>query len=231
MAAGKNAACFSRLHYEIPLRRESSIMEQGSISYWLGQLKTEKNEEAAHQLWQRFYLRLVGSARDRLRGSKRRVADEEDLALVAFNSFFEATQAGRFPKLENRDDLWQLLLMLTERKAVNMIRDEKAHIRGGGLVRGESVFGSNDNGCPQPGLDGWASGDPTPEFIANVTEQCEQLLGLLKDERLRQLVIMKMEGYENSEISQRLAWSLRTVERKLAAVRLLWQDFLKPHSH
>ena len=45
--------------------------------------------------------------------------------------------AGRFPELDDRQDLWKVLVMLTARKAVDQLRRGHAQKRGGGLVRGE----------------------------------------------------------------------------------------------
>jgi hypothetical protein len=53
----------------------------GSVPRWLGQLQGG-DALAVRQLWQRYFHRLVGLARQRLRGSARRVADAEDVALI-----------------------------------------------------------------------------------------------------------------------------------------------------
>ena len=42
----------------------------------------------------------------------------------AFASFCRAAEARRFPQLSDRDDLWRLLIAVTEHKAYNLIRDE-----------------------------------------------------------------------------------------------------------
>ena len=75
-------------------------------------------------LWQAYFRRLVALARDRLRGTSRRAADEEDVALAAFDSFYRRAERGQFPDLEDRDDLWRLLFVLTVRKAVDLARRE-----------------------------------------------------------------------------------------------------------
>ena len=56
----------------------------GSVSQWIGELK-EGNDEAARLLWERFYAELVAVARSKLREFPRRVRDEEDFALSAFD--------------------------------------------------------------------------------------------------------------------------------------------------
>src|SRR5262245_28813364 len=83
----------------------------GSVTIWLSQLKAGDTAAAQH-LWQGYYRRLVGLARQRLQGRPRAVADEEDVALSAFDSFCQGVERGRFPQLDDRDDLWQLLVVL-----------------------------------------------------------------------------------------------------------------------
>src|SRR5262245_9573810 len=96
-----------------------------SISVWIDQLKAGERS-AASQLWQRYVDRLVLLARKRLQGTSRRVRDEEDIALSAFDSFCRAAERGRFPELFDRDDLWQILLMITQRKAWKLRKYEQA---------------------------------------------------------------------------------------------------------
>jgi WD40 repeat protein len=80
----------------------------GSVTHWLGLLRAG-DAVAAQPLWEGYFRRLVGLARARLQGVPRRAADEEDVALSAFDSFCQGAQAGRFPRLADRDDLWQVL--------------------------------------------------------------------------------------------------------------------------
>ena len=82
-----------------------------SVSEWLGQLR-DGDPAAAQKLWQRYFLRLVGLARTKLQGTPRRAADEEDVALSAFDSFCRGAEQGRFPQLSDRDNLWDLLVLL-----------------------------------------------------------------------------------------------------------------------
>ena len=53
--------------------------------------------EAARRLWEAYYGRRVDLAQARLRGAPRGIADEEDVALSAFDNFCRAAGAGRFP--------------------------------------------------------------------------------------------------------------------------------------
>ena len=97
--------------------------EPGSITCWISEIR-EGGSRAAMELWNRYYHRLVGLARKKLRDTPRRAADEEDVVLSAFDSFYRRAEQGQFPKLEDRDDLWQVLVMITARKAIDHLRHE-----------------------------------------------------------------------------------------------------------
>ena len=93
------------------------MSREGSVTCWI-QLLSTGDPAAAQRLWERYFRRLVGLARTKLRGAPRRAADEEDVALSAFVSFFRGAARGRFPRLEDREDLWRLLVVITARKAL-----------------------------------------------------------------------------------------------------------------
>src|SRR5437660_4516810 len=112
---------------------------RGSVTNWINLIKGG-DAAAVQRLWEAYFPRLVGLARKRLREAPRRAADEEDVALSAFDSFCDGVARGRFPQLTDRDDLWHVLVTITARKALQLIRHEQRQQRGGGAVRGESVF-------------------------------------------------------------------------------------------
>jgi len=62
----------------------------------------------------------------------------------------------------------------------------------------------------------------TPDFIAAINEQCQQLMDCLPDDKLRLVAHRKLEGYTNQEIAQELGVVERTVERKLSLIRSAW---------
>jgi ECF sigma factor len=78
----------------------------GSVSNWIEQLKSG-DPVAAQELWERYFHRLVGLAQKRLHGAQRREADDEDVALSAFDGFCRGVTQGRFPQLGHRNNLWQ----------------------------------------------------------------------------------------------------------------------------
>jgi DNA-directed RNA polymerase specialized sigma24 family protein len=185
----------------------------GSVSRWIDGLRAGESAAARH-LWENYFHRLVELARARLRAVPRRAADEEDVALSAFDSFCRGAEQGRFPRLADRHDLWQVLLVITQRKAIDLIQHE------GRDKRDWRKAHSPDDSSPGPDL---AGREPDPAFAAQVAEECRRLLGVL-DEDLRVLAVRKMEGHTNEEIAGLLGCSLATVERRLRLIRKEWEQ-------
>jgi DNA-directed RNA polymerase specialized sigma24 family protein len=191
------------------------VSSEGSVSRWLEQLQAG-DREVVQQLWERYFPRLVGLARARMRSVPRRSADEEDVALSAFDSFCRNAENGRFPQLHDRDDLWRLLVVITLRKASHLIRDEQRLKRGGDRRTGPV----RDEICLEEILDR----EPTPAFAAQIAEECQRLLRLLNDRELEAVAVWKMEGFTVQEIAERLGYAPRSIKRKLRIVRELWNQ-------
>jgi DNA-directed RNA polymerase specialized sigma24 family protein len=199
----------------------------GSVTNQLGRLKAG-DPAAARQLWEDYFQHLVRLARARLRAAPRRAADEEDVALSAFDSFCRGAEQGRFPRLNDRDDLWQLLVLLTTRKASNLARDERRQRRGGGKVKNASALAGGEAGSAEWPLGNLISREPDPEFAAQVAEQCGSLLERLGNPTLQSVAVWKMEGHTNEEIADKLNRSVATVERKLQMIRQIWGEAGEP---
>jgi DNA-directed RNA polymerase specialized sigma24 family protein len=200
-----------------------------SVSQWIGRLQAG-DAAAAQQLWERYFQRLVGLARKKLEGLPRRAADEEDVALSAFDSFCRGAGAGRFPQLADRDNFWRLLVTITARKAYQLMLHEGRQKRGGNAVLDEAALtGLADSGAGVAGLEQLLDREPTPEFAAQLAEEYQRLLASLPDAELRSVAQWKMEGYSNEEIAAKLGCALRSVERKLKVIRTLWGSNENPN--
>jgi DNA-directed RNA polymerase specialized sigma24 family protein len=199
----------------------------GSVSHWIAQLKAG-DHAAAQPLWEGYLQKLVERARHKLAGTPRRAADEEDVALSAFKSFCRAAAQDRFPQLHDRHDLWQLLVVITDRKACHQVHYERRHKRGGGNVLDEAALLAADSTATQSPLAQVVGPEPSPDFAAQVAEECRRLLGLLGDAELQQVAVRKMEGYTVDEIAAQLGWVPRTVQRRLQLIRRIWQLELPP---
>ena len=193
-----------------------------SVTEWLGRL-ADGDTAAAQPLWERYFHLLVARARGKLAGAPRGAADEEDVALSAFDSFCRAAARRRFPRLDDRDDLWQVLLLLTDRKAINQRRHATRERHGGGKVLGEGALPAADSGGGSP-LAGLPGPEPSPEFAAAAAETWRRLFGLLRDPGLEEVALLKMEGHGLGEIAGRLGCVPRTVQRHLRLIRHIWEQ-------
>jgi DNA-directed RNA polymerase specialized sigma24 family protein len=112
---------------------------------------------------------------------------------------------------------------LTLRKAADQPERQRALKRGGRLVAqpdgagiGEEVEGTV--------LDQIVGREPTPELAAMVIEQYRRVRSRLADPTLQQVLDLRLEGYDREEIAARLGCAVRTVTRKLEAIRQLWLE-------
>ena len=194
--------------------------DSGSVTGLLERLIVG-DPEAVRLLWQRYYPRLVALARKKLHGASRRVADEEDAALSAFNSFCRRAEQGHFPDLKDRDSLWSLLVVLTARKAADQLKNHLRIKRGGGQVLDDAALNREEGEPGLSGFDGLEGDAPTALEAALLAEEVETLLSRLRNPVLRQMAVWKLEGYTNAEIAGRQGCSAPTVERRLAMIRRL----------
>lgn len=203
------------------------MLPEGSVTRWVTALK-QGDIAAAQPVWERYHRQLISLARQKLRTSPRRSADEEDVVQSAFNSFFQGVTQKRFPLLSDRDNLWRLLVVITARKALDQLAYEGRKRRGGVGVAPETRITNREPNWDDPGVEAIVGDEPTPEFAAQVAEEYERLLGLLGDETQRQIAVLKMEGFTNVEIAGRLNCSSRTVDRKLEIIRKTWNHESSP---
>jgi len=191
------------------------------VSQWLLRL-ADGDGDTAQEIWNDYFGKLVSLARQKLGGIPRRDYDEEDVAISAMHSFYQGMMQQKFDHVRNRNDLWKLLVTITVRKAAARRRSYFAQKRGGGRVRGESIFGHQDKEKEEGGLARVLGTEPTPELAADVAENCRQMLDQLQDETLRRIALWTLEGYRPEEIAGKLGCVRRTVERKLERIRAIW---------
>jgi DNA-directed RNA polymerase specialized sigma24 family protein len=192
------------------------------VTAWLHQLGLG-DPVAVEAIWRRYHEQLMQLARKKLGHHPRLADDEEDVALSAYKSFCLGVAAGRFPQLENRDELWRVLMTITSRKAAAALRREFAQKRGGMLGRERALPHAAESDT-DPGMDALADRGSPPDVAAMMAEQCERLMDLLEDPLLRLIAFLKLEGFTNQEIARSLECAVGTVERKLARIRRRWQE-------
>jgi DNA-directed RNA polymerase specialized sigma24 family protein len=181
-----------------------------AITLWIAEVK-EGRRDAVARLLERYFQRLTGLARLRLRGQPELAGYEEDVALSAFTSLCLGAERGLFPRLLDREDLWHLLGVITVRKAIDLLRRRRP-----------------EPPAEEEDLEQLLSRDPEPELAAEVADEYRRLFDGLGDPQLRAVALWKIEGYKNEEIAQKLGCVVRSVERKLQCIRALWAEEFRP---
>jgi DNA-directed RNA polymerase specialized sigma24 family protein len=64
----------------------------------------------------------------------------------------------------------------------------------------------------------------TPDLAAMIADDIQHLHETLEDPRLQRIALARMQGFTVSEISERLGWSRRSVERSLRLIRRIWKS-------
>ena len=147
------------------------------------------------------------------------MADGEDAALDAFKSLWLGLQRGRYPDLANRDDLWRLLAVITQRKVADQIRAKMTKKRGSGRVGGgEELLDCVDS-------------EPSPEFVAMMAEEGDRLIKMLPSETLRMIAKLKLEELTDKEVAEKIGCTRETVSRKLKLIRKEWAKEIEDKGH
>ena len=168
--------------------------DDGSVTRWIGDLKAG-DDSAAQHLWERYFDRLVRLARARLRAARRAGADRGrgGRGPERLRQLLPRRRRGPFPRLDDRDDLWRLLVVITVRKVLAQVERQR---RGSAAAAGWSASRPSSAASGRGrGLDRIVGDEPTPEFAAMVADEYRRLLDRLGDEALRQVLDLRLEGY------------------------------------
>lgn len=201
-----------------------------SVSEWLSTVNAKHGEAdtAWHQIWKRYAPRMRILARNQLPPGRKPLADEEDIVIEVFKEFFQGVQQGSFARLSNRDDLQQILIMLTLRRTIDAHR--RNAVRTAHEV-GESALPfadrSQSDGHP---LDRVAGPDVPAGLSALACEELARLLDCLQDDTLRHVALMRVCSATDEEIAQELKLSVRTVQRKADLIAGRWRDAIHRES-
>jgi DNA-directed RNA polymerase specialized sigma24 family protein len=187
----------------------------GSVTQWIQKARGTDSEDAANQIFRLYFERLAGFARRKLNAVPPQRADHEQVALTAFASFFRVLKQDRYPNLADRDDLWQILADIVQKRAIDEARHHGRAMRD---ATKETSYEIAELPLPEP----------SPELAVQFADEREHLLRQLDDHDEtgvhRQVAELKLKQYSNLEIAEETKISLRAVERKLRNIRRIWVD-------
>lgn len=199
---------------------DSMNAEPGSVSKWVSQVKAG-DRSAARFLWVRFYGKLVRAATRRLGRNPDPALGGEDIAQGAFANVCEGLLAGKYPQLENRDDLWRLLM-------ASMVNRVNSHFRSINAQKRTVALNQPLEQIDEKSLLMLA----TPAAQVELQDLIEQLLETLDQDdptgELREIALLYLQEHSASAIAKKMRRRKTNILQKIHLIRLLWEKTLTP---
>ena len=188
----------------------------GSVSHWLRELKAG-DEQAVEAIWNRYYQRVVELAIRKMKVNNDRAVDGEDVAQLVMHRFCMNATRGCYPNLDDREQLWDLLVVFT----LNRIRK---HLRACNTLKRSGLHRQVFEFRQTEALEDLQR----PEAPTIMADMVETWLKRLDREdpsgELKQIAIWSMDDISGSEIARILRKRKSSVLQQIRLIRLLWED-------
>ena len=189
----------------------------GSVSTWIRQAYLG-DDEAVLQLWNRYWRRMLRTARRKLvrfYDSTKRNEVSQDITSLVFAEVFNRIKAGKSDELYSRSVFWNLLRVAIFRRVVDLQRKDVEFKTDETTTRSlESVDIAK------------CSAVLPSDFAPTLRDDLESFLKLISPDN-QQILLLSIEGYNQSEIGERVGLNRRTVNRRLVEIRRHWVRFFE----
>jgi RNA polymerase sigma factor (sigma-70 family) len=171
------------------------------------------DQDAWEELFRTCYPKVIRVVRRKLNPPMRSLYDSADFASDVWKSLAAKVDRFDFPSI---DSLIAFLTQAAQKKVIDEYR--RLHTLKRDIDLERPLSAENGNGFERDGL---TSADPTPSQEAQASEGLEQLRARLTDEQ-RDIIELKRYGFTTEEISERLGWTVRRVQRFLKDLHDSW---------
>jgi RNA polymerase sigma-70 factor (ECF subfamily) len=165
------------------------------------------NDNAATEIYLRYAQRLRTLARARCSTELARRVDVDDIVQSVFSSFFRGVNQGYYD-VPVGEELWKLLLVI----ALNKIRAQGNYHR---AAKRDVRMTTGGHGLDDLDRCGHEPDGTAHAFLQMVIDETIERL----PDYQKQIVVLRIEGYEVAEIAAQVQRSKRTVERVLQEFR------------
>lgn len=174
------------------------------------------SQDAARVLLARYEVRLVALVAARMNRRYRDAIAPEDVVQSAMGSFFRVTSAGTESsiQLESSASAWNILATFARRKLSRALERETAFKRGGGWARAHLHDLEPDLRAQPTETD---ANDTLAELASLLSNDQSQLLGLL------------LAGSTQQEIAEQMRVDVRTIRRRVTALREVASEHFADH--
>ena len=169
------------------------------------------HDSMAQQVFDRYADRLIALARRRISQRLASRLDPEDVVQSVFRTFFQHAREGQFC-IDDQDDLCKLLVRITVHKTLRQVAFHKAAKRDVSMEMGQGVEA-------QSHLEESLDREPTSDEAVAFLDHLEHFLTVFSPQE-RTIIEMRMQGYSNDEIVQKLGFSSdRKIRRIMERVK------------
>jgi len=191
-------------------------LPKGSVSGWIAKMR-QGDAIAISNLVARYFRKISQFADSKLRRGVRVTDDGEDIAISVLQTITQNSADGQFPDLQDRDDLWLLMIVIAQHQVIDRQRTVRRRAPMHTMTDMLETYNTD--------LDAFLGHHDSHEKAMEIIECWEDLLKSLPDERNREVAKLKMLGYSNRKISETLEMVPRTVDRKVKMIADLWHDY------
>jgi RNA polymerase sigma-70 factor (ECF subfamily) len=191
---------------ELPVTRKDGQPEPEASDASLLSVFRKGNQDAATQLYLRYAKRLRALVKEQCSSELSRRLEEDDIVQSVFRTFFSGAQQGLY-KVPGGQDLWKLLLVIS----LNKIRAKGAYYS---AAKRDARRTSSLDAVGMGGEPAQPDAGEQAFFQLVIQEALEHL-----PPEYREIVQLRIEGYEVEEIAARSNRAKRTVERILQEAR------------
>jgi RNA polymerase sigma-70 factor (ECF subfamily) len=178
------------------------------------------DQVASQELFDRYVSRLITMVHRRMSSQLSRRVDAEDIVQSAFRSFFVGVEKEKF-QIDQAGDLWRLLVVMSLNKLRRRVAHHRAAKRGMDAERSVNIqLGDENVQCFEA-----AASEPLPDAAAAVMDEFALVTSDLEPYQ-NEIIRLRMQGYEMTEIAEAVGRSERTVRRVLDKIRSRWQERL-----
>jgi DNA-directed RNA polymerase specialized sigma24 family protein len=181
--------------------------------------------QAIQKLVERYFRKLSEYADKKLSRRLRLSEDGEDIAILVLHAIAKNSQLGQFPNLQHREDLWLLMILLTQQQVIERHREAKEIGASGFAIQNMTDLLEKYN-CS---LDDFLENDSGRDRFFEIMDCWNELLKTFDDDRSRDIARLKLQGFSNREIASILSLVPKTVDRKVQHIMQRWQDFFSNH--
>jgi DNA-directed RNA polymerase specialized sigma24 family protein len=193
----------------------------GSVSKWI--LGARQGDPVAiEQIVSRYFARLARSVRSMQDAQERQLKSGKDVSADILMKISRELSAGEHQELQNRNDLWVLLISIVEEYVIRRRDGRQQH---DDIFPLELPLTDYLNSCDQD-LELMLSKGNKYGNLQAILDQMEDLVAMVKDPKSKEIASLKLQGLSNREIGSRLGIVAKTVDRKMKKIVSRWTDYL-----